>query len=401
MSRMSRSTFCLISVLVASLAILPASLSAATLSVPTAKQVQKAMNLQSQNNLAEAAAILESLNSGSSYDRAFADRMLGAIYWQQGNTLKAINALMSAEKSGALNPEEMRSAQRMLADLLLIQTRYSEALTRYYPLVADTQTTDKEAGEIWFRIAQAQYQNKQAGKALDAVKRHLKLSPASVSALSLKLGAEVQLTQWKASTKTLERLIMLDPGNKTWWLQLVSSYQKLNDHAGMLNTLVLAERSGIALTTDEKMFLAQLYGKQGVPHKAARVLHAVNEQSPDAQRLAAEASYWQQAKEWDEAIDAWTSAAAFNPEYYWVAAQLALQHQQYQRALSLLEKVSDDTPADRLELARALAYDKLNQITKALQHAKRAHAAIPSKQTESWVQYLTEKQDAALRSPAK
>ncbi len=182
MSRMSRSTFCLISVLVASLAILPASLSAATLSVPTAKQVQKAMNLQSQNNLAEAAAILESLNSGSSYDRAFADRMLGAIYWQQGNTLKAINALMSAEKSGALNPEEMRSAQRMLADLLLIQTRYSEALTRYYPLVADTQTTDKEAGEIWFRIAQAQYQNKQAGKALDAVKRHLKLSPASVSA---------------------------------------------------------------------------------------------------------------------------------------------------------------------------------------------------------------------------
>lgn len=376
------------------LLLLPTWTNAATLSAPVARQVQKAIDLQSKQQLSEAAALLRATRTPTRYDRAYVERMLGTLYWQQGKALEGINALSSAVDSGALEGAELRSTQRMLADILLTQHRYQDALTHYYGVVGAAKglsTPDPSVDEIWLRIAQAHYQNKEMEQSLSAIKRHLKTTAATSAALTIKLGAELSLKRWRDATETLKALIAKEPENKTWWVQLVASYQHLDAFSDMLNTLVLAERSGLTLSADEKMLQAQLYVKQGVPEKGAAVLRQLNETSATEQRLAAEASYWQQAKEWDNAIAAWERAAMIESKYFWIGAQLALQQRQYQKGLDLLEKVDDKAPKDRVALAKALAYDKLDKPALALQHAELAQSLFPSPDAASWVEYLRQK----------
>ncbi|EOD79873.1 TPR domain protein, putative component of TonB system [Grimontia indica] len=369
---------------------LPSS-NAAELSAVTARQLQKALEFQAEEQWQQAAEALESAPKPTDYDSAFVNRMLGVVYWQRGETLKAINALYAAVNSHVLEAEAQQDSERMLADLLMTQSRYQDALKLYYPLSETPELSRKDHGEIWLRIAQAHYQDEQYSKALKGINTHLKLASDKPSSLSLKLGSQLKLKHWKGSTRTLKQLIAIEPGKKTWWIQLVGSYQRLSDKKQMLNTLVLATREGIKLFDSEKMMMAQLYQQQGVPEKAAAVMAEVNQGGEDTTRLVMEASYWQQAKEWDKAIGAWERAAADAPKYYWVAAQLSLQHGHYRKALSLLDKVDNPEKASDVELARALAYDKLDELDKALLHAKRADALKPSSQSHSWIQYLSQK----------
>ncbi|USH04699.1 hypothetical protein K6Q96_23585 [Grimontia kaedaensis] len=364
---------------------------AAELTASTARQVQKALELQADEQWKDAATVLESAGTPTEYDKAFVNRMLGVVYWQKGDAQKAINALYASVNSKVLEEEAQMASERMLADLLMTQSRYQDALKLYYPLSTSKTLRQKDRGEIWLRIAQAHYQNEQYSDSLKGINAHLKLVSAKSSSLSLKLGSQLKLKHWKGSTRTLKQLIAIEPEKKTWWIQLVGSYQRLNDQKQMLNTLVLAKREGIALSESEKMMMAQLYQQQGVPEKAAALMSEVNQGDAEMTRLVMEASYWQQAKEWNKAIIAWERAAAEAPKYYWVASQLSLQHGQYKKALSLLEKVNSPEKAPDVELARALAYDKLNEFDKALLHAKRANELKPSNQSESWIQYLSQK----------
>lgn len=366
---------------------------AGELSPSTARQVQKALTLQSQEQWQEAAEVLENADAPTDFDKAFVNRILGVVYWQKEEPIKAINALYAAVNSKVLEEKEQLSSERMLADLLMIQSRYRDALTFYYPLARQEQVPARDKAEIWLRIAQAHYQNRQYSDALKGIDQHLKRAAATVSSLSLKLGAQVQLKHWKGSTRTLKQLIALEPKNKAWWVQLVGSYQRLKDNRQMLNTLILASRDGISLTASEKIMMAQLYQQQGVPEKAAALMQEVNraDDKPDVTRVVMEASYWQQAKEWEKAIGAWEQAAHLSPKYYWAASQLSLQHGYYQKALTLLENVQQPEKAADIELARTFAYDKLDQIDQALMHAKRAHELTPSSQSESWIQYLSQK----------
>lgn len=366
---------------------------AGELSPSTARQVQKALTLQSQEQWQEAAEVLESAGAPTDFDKAFVNRILGVVYWQKGEPIKAINALYAAVNSKVLEEKEQLSSERMLADLLMIQSRYRDALAFYYPLTRQEQVPARDKAEIWLRIAQAHYQNKQYSDALKGIDQHLKRTAATVSSLSLKLGAQMQLKHWKGSTRTLKQLIALEPKNKTWWVQLVGSYQQLKDNRQMLNTLILASRDGISLTASEKVMMAQLYQQQGVPEKAAALMQEVNraDNKPDVTRVVMEASYWQQAKEWEKAIGAWELAARLAPKYYWAASQLSLQHGYYQKALTLLENVQQPEKAADIELAKAIAYDKLGKTENALLHAKRAHELTPSSQSELWIQYLSQK----------
>ncbi|OEE60080.1 hypothetical protein A1OK_12265 [Enterovibrio norvegicus FF-454] len=375
---------------------------AATLSASTANKVQRAINLQQQEKWKEATTVLESTTTASTYDVAFVQRMLGGLYWQLGVPNKAIRSLEAAVDSNKLEPDAQRSAQRMLADILLSQSRYAEALRRYYsltsdklPLTAGHAPTEKELADIWLRIAQAHYQNQQAKQALSAINRHLSLVAAKVSSLSLKLGAQITLKQWKGTIASLKQLIAIDPENKAWWLQLTASYQHLNKPTDMLKTLVLAVRKGIALSPSEKRMMAQLYGQQGVPEKAAALMLELNTKNAKASSLAMEASYWQLAKEWDNAIAAWQRAAEQDNQYRWSLAQSQLQRGLYQEALTSLDLITETNQQAQAELGQAIAYDKLDNLDKALEHAKRANEIEPTTQTESWIQYLSHKRDAA------
>lgn len=358
------------------------------LSQYTATRVQRAHNLAQEEKLQEAISTLEGLDLSRGYDQAFVARMLGIFYWQNEQVKPAIKQLEIAVNSGLLEDEQAWQTRKMLADMLLNEQQFSKALPHYYDLSKSVPESQK-AHEIWLRIAQSHYQLSQWNKVLSAMARYEKYGqPDEMAPLSIKLSAELELKKWQPAIGTIKRLIAIEPVRVEWWRQLVALYLRVDDDKRALDALALAKLKGVELNQDDLKLLAQLYGKRGIPERAAKVLGELNEVNSDSKLKAQQATYWQMAKEWDKSIASWRVAAKLDRQYYWNLSQLLVQEGHYEDALIALDKVSG-RKAD-VALVKTRAYYKLKRIEDALANAKRANEIEPSTQAESWVKYLSQ-----------
>ncbi len=358
------------------------------LSQYTATRVQRAHNLAQEEKLQEAISTLEGLDLSRGYDQAFVARMLGIFYWQNEQVKPAIKQLEIAVNSGLLEDEQAWQTRKMLADMLLNEQQFSKALQHYYDLSKSVPESQK-AHEIWLRIAQSHYQLSQWNKVLSAMARYEKYGqPDEMAPLSIKLSAELELKKWQPAIGTIKRLIAIEPERVEWWRQLVALYLRVDDDKRALDALALAKLKGVELNQDDLKLLAQLYGKRGIPERAAKVLGELNEVNSDSKLKAQQATYWQMAKEWDKSIASWRVAAKLDRQYYWNLSQLLVQEGHYKDALIALDKVSG-RKAD-VALVKTRAYYKLKRIEDALANAKRANEIEPSTQAESWVKYLSQ-----------
>ncbi|MUK49326.1 tetratricopeptide repeat protein [Aliivibrio fischeri] len=359
-----------------------------------AAKVQRAIQLQQQDKIVDAIDVLSKLTPSQAYDKAYVQRMLGVFHWQNGNSKAAVKYLSTAVNSQQLVDEQAWVTQRMLADLLLTEQRFKEALPHYYQLTK-TVPENQKIGDLWFRIAQTHYQISQWDKVLFALNKHQKVTKIHKKQdkrqlLVLKLGAQLQRKYWKSAIPTLTVLIELEPEQAGWWQQLSSIQLQLNQPSNALDTLVLAQRQGIVLSQSELKILAQLYAQRGIPEKAAQVMAQLADYETDKEIIITQASYWQAAKEWDKAIAVWQKAAQFDGQYYWQVAQLQIQEGYYQQGLKSLDKVKDYNKTDDVALAKTRAYYKLNQLELALVNAKRANEFKPSNEAKGWIQYLSQ-----------
>lgn len=350
------------------------------LSQYTATRVQRAHNLAQEEKLQEAISTLEGLDLSRGYDQAFVARMLGIFYWQNEQVKSAIKQLEIAVNSGLLEDEQAWQTRKMLADMLLNEQQFSKALPQYYDLSKSVPESQK-AHEIWLRIAQSHYQLSQWNKVLSAMARYEKYGqPDEMAPLSIKLSAELELKKWQPAIGTIKRLIAIEPERVEWWRQLVALYLRVDDDKRALDALALAKLKGVELNQDDLKLLAQLYGKHGIPERAAKVLGELNEVNSDSKLKAQQATYWQMAKEWDKSIASWRVAAKLDRQYYWNLSQLLVQEGHYKDALIALDKVSG-RKAD-VALVKTRAYYKLKRIEDALANAKRANEIEPSAQAE-------------------
>ncbi|MGF1683143.1 tetratricopeptide repeat protein [Photobacterium minamisatsumaniensis] len=362
----------------------------AELSQFTAGRVQRANTLQQEEKLDEAIALLKDLDPSRAYDQAFVQRMLGVFYWQQGNLSPAIDYLSKAVKSGLLQDEQAWVTQRMLADILLSDEKFKQALPHYYALTKSIPDTQK-ADELWLRIAQAHYQVEEWQPVLKAIEQHKRFaSKVDVQPLTIKLGAQLQLKQWKASIPTLEALIALEPEKVVWWQQLAGIQLRLGQSKNTLGTLAMAKRQGVELSQQDLKTLGQLYAQNGVPERAARLYAELDNAETDKELVSTQAQYWQMAKEWEKAIGLWQLAAKLDSQYRWPLAQLLLQEGHYEAALAQLNKVSDRKREVEVELAKVRAYYKLTDFEQAIIHAKRADNIKSSSASQSWIKYLSQ-----------
>lgn len=99
-----------------------------------AAKVQRAIQLQQQDKIVDAIDLLSKLTPSQAYDKAYVQRMLGVFHWQNGNSKAAVKYLSTAVNSQQLVDEQAWVTQRMLADLLLTEQRFKEALPHYYQL---------------------------------------------------------------------------------------------------------------------------------------------------------------------------------------------------------------------------------------------------------------------------
>ncbi|WP_260258393.1 bacterial transcriptional activator domain-containing protein [Vibrio intestinalis] len=358
------------------------------LSQYTVIRVQKAHELAQKEQVKQAIAKLKEIETSREYDKAFVARMLGVFYWQDGKTKSAIKQLEYAVNSNQLNDEQAWISQRMLADLLVNDQQFKKALPHYYKLVKSVPTGQKGV-DLWLRIAQSHYQIEQFKQVIPAVDKYRRAKGKDeLQPLSLKLSAQLQLQRWKSAIPTLERLIALQPDKLNWWRQLVSLQMRVGQNNAALDTLALAKLQGLPLSQQDRRLLAQLYAQRGIPERAAIEVSQLDAAKSDIDLVVAQATYWQQAREWDKAIVQWKLAANKNSKYHWNVAQLLVQEGQYNSALTVLNKVKGKK--SQVALAKTRAYYKLDQLEKALIEAKKAEAIAPSKQAKSWIKYLSQ-----------
>ncbi|KHT64287.1 hypothetical protein RJ45_07055 [Photobacterium gaetbulicola] len=377
------------------LGLIPEQAESAELSQYTAGRVQRAHNLQQDEKLADAIAMLEGLNLSRAYDKAYVQRMLGVFYWQQGNTTKAIANLTDAVNSGLLQDEQAWVTQRMLADILLSSEKFKQALPHYYTLSKHIPENQK-ADELWFRIAQSHYQLSEWQQTLSAIKTYGKyVDQLDVQPLTIRLGAQLQLKQWKAALPTLESLIALEPNKLVWWQQTAGIQLRLGQSNSALDTLALARRQGVELSQQDLRTLAQLYAQRGIPERAAILYSSLEGAESDEELMVQQAQYWQIAKEWDKSITVWRQAAALNNKHRWPLAQLLLQQGHYQQAIAELDKVKDKAYEADVALAKVRAYYKLDNLEKAIIFAKQADNIDSTTASKSWIKYLSQKREMA------
>lgn len=379
------------------------------LSQYTATRVQRAHQLQQDEKITEAIEALQSVELSRAYDKAFVARMLGVFYWQNEQPKLAIEHLSRAVNSGLLIDSQAWVTRRMLADILLTQEQFSRALSHYYQLVK--RLPESQTGEpLWLRIAQSHYQLSEWEKVLAALESYdlahqrsdkngdnnsdKALQSDEYQPLTIKLGAQIQLKRWQQAIPTLERLIVLQPNKVNWWRQLVSIQLRLKQDRAALDSLALAKLQGVALSQSDLTLLAQLYAKRGVPERAAKIINNLEAAKTDIKLLTQQATYWQAAKEWENAIEAWSLAAEIDVTYHWQVAQLLVQEGHYQRALTELDKVTDKDKQAKVALAKARAFYKLDKLESALINAKKADNIAPSSEAKSWMKYLSQLRDA-------
>ena len=362
----------------------------AELSQYTAGKVQRANNLQQENKLDEAIELLAELSPSKAYDHAFVKRMLGVFYWQKGDTQKAIVNISGAVESGLLQDEQAWITQRMLADILLSDEQFKRALPHYYQLSKSIPETQK-ADELWFRIAQTHYQTREWKQVLSAMKTYESLNRVDdVQPLTIKLGAQLQLQQWRQSLPTLKRLIILEPNKVAWWQQTAGIQLRLSRSKDALDTLALAKRQGVELSQQDLKTLAQLYAQRGIPEQAAIIYAQLEGAKTDVELVSSQARYWQMAKEWDKAISVWSQAAELDNKHRWPLAQLLLQEGYYRKAIAELDKVTLKDRMDDIELAKVRAYYKLENFEQAIIHAKMANNIKSTSASKSWIKYLSQ-----------
>ncbi|WEM45696.1 tetratricopeptide repeat protein (plasmid) [Photobacterium sp. DA100] len=377
------------------LGLMPQLAVCAELSQYTAGRVQRAHALQQDEKLTEAIALLEGINPSRAYDKAYVQRMLGVFYWQQNNKTKAIANLTDAVNSGLLQDEQAWITQRMLADILLTSEEFKQALPHYYAL-SNNVPENQKADELWLRIAQSHYQISEWQQSLTAINAYAKLAgKLDVQPLTIKLGAQLQLKQWKAALLTLESLIALEPNKLVWWQQTAGIQLRLGHSKSALETLALARRQGVDLSQQDLKTLAQLYAQRGIPERAAIVYSQLDGADSDVDLLVLQAQYWQIAKEWDKSISVWHRAAALNNKHRWSLAQLLLQQGDYQQAIAELDKVSDKAREADVALAKVRAYYKLDNLEKAIIFAKQADNIESTTASKSWIKYLSQKREMA------
>lgn len=368
------------------------------LSRSVAMRVHQAFELSQQEKTAEAVTILEGIDAVKAYDQAYVARMLGILYWQQAQPQRSQVALENALSTGALPIEQAIETERMLADILLSTGEPAKAL-RHYQSVLDKQSdvsrspaekmyTTEFVTQLWLRVAQSNYQLQDWQAVLSSIKQYQALDKkADVSLLSMKLGAQVALSHWKGAVSTTEQLRALESDNELWWKQLTSLHLRLKHYPEALATLKQRERKGFALSSSEYQTLAGLYASQGAPELAAKVYAEHLLEQEEAESYATLARYWQVAKEWQYALEAWQHASRLSEDHHWSYAQLLMQQKQYQAALNVLANMPS---SQRVELAKTQAFYRLDEHEKALESAQKAHQLKADETTLTWVRFLTQ-----------
>ncbi|TVO37866.1 hypothetical protein FOF44_06145 [Vibrio algivorus] len=377
--------------------------SAAGVTPYTGKKLTQASELAQNDHLDKAIKVLTSYDPKADYDKAFVNRVLAIYYWQAEQPKSSITALKKAVGLNVLEPKVQWQANRMLGDILYSGQDFANAAkeyrntlaVKYTPSGADKTQFKKDTNEVYFRLAAAYYQQQQWAQVRSSVIRYQALDAKKrLQALRMQVIAEFRLKQWGNAEGTLTHLIRLEPNNKAWWQQQISTQLQQHKNQSALETYSLAKKHNLEFTANDYKSLSQLYAQNKIPERGARILEEMFQAYPESKTVTnqkTQAYYYQMAREWPQAIASWEALAKRDAQYYWPLTQLYIQQKDYNKANQVIDKAQPYAKKSEFGLAKIQLLYRLEKYNDALAEAKRLNEVQPSASAQTWIVFLNNK----------
>jgi hypothetical protein len=367
-------------------------------SARTGKKVQKAFEAYNNDLLDEALELLYEIDTKQAFDRAFTDRFIGNLLaTKKDSGAKALEYLEKSVEAKKLNDSEQAGTLRLIADLSMQEQRYDKAIVWYKEWM---DFTCKEDTDVYLRLGQAFYENKQYAEMIAPLDKSIEMSEEpNKNAYALKLQSFYTRKMYKDTVKVAETMVDIFPDNKANWTQLGFFYMLIEDYKKGLSTFEMALNQGYLTKAAEIKALTQLYATNDIPYKAA-VLYEKYLNSglikKDEKSLASLANSWHQAKNHLKAADYYGQAAKISsdPEHYRKQGILLLSFEKYKDALKALQLALDEGADNkgRIHMAMMEANFYSGNFKTAYNHVKEAEKdPSTARSARSWKPYIKEK----------
>lgn len=311
----------------------------------TYQQLSRAHTLMKQGRYDDALANLDRLRTRVERRRdelALLLQSYGHLYASQERYPQAIAALSDCLALEALPAPATERTLYALAQLQMVVADYPAAITtleRWFKLQPNPAPAARAlAGTAYAQVQRYPEAVEQLSMAIQQAKR-----PAENWYRQL-LAVHYQSRQYPAAAELLQRMIVLFPARKDYWLQLSGVYTETGSQTQAVAVLELAYLQGLLTGEQDLLNLARHYLYTGLAHKAAELL----------ERSLRDGAVSASAENWGLLVDAWLHA------------------RETDRALAAVEQALESAPhADLyLRLAQLLAdRERWHEVVRAAELA--------------------------------
>ena len=319
----------------------------AEMGVATAKALNLAIEALGKERYDEAAAATAALEGArlSPYERSRLEQIRFNIAYAIAHYDEARAHLEAAIAAGGLNTGEIEQARYQIAQSYMVEQRWQDGAVALEQWFASVENPNSAA---YYLLGVAYFQMGDHDRALAPAQRAVDLADAPLEPwVALVLALKLERHDYQDAVRLLQRLIVLVPAKKTYWLQLSAVYGQLEDYRGALAAMQLAYDAGLLTEDAEIRRYVDLLVFNNLPYRGARVLEdAIERQGVslvDAAVYEKLANCWIAAREFERAVAPLQRAGDLSSsgELFARLAEVNVQR--------------DDWPAAETALRRALA----------------------------------------------
>lgn len=279
-------------------------------------KLTEAQELADNKNFSGAIRVLDGLSRDeglSDYERANLLNFYGFIYYNQGNTAKAIESYSKLLQTPDLEPQLEVQTMYTLAQLYAVQENFAktiELMNRWF------QIANNPGPEAYILLAQSYAQTQQYDKMIPQVEKAIEVArerekPVREEWWNLLYYGYYQQNDF-AKVKDILKILLASWPKKSYWTALAGIYSELGEEKNLLAAYEAANTQGLLESESELVTMAQLYLQGEVPYKAAKLLSDGMEAgriSENAKNYRLLSQAWQLAQEDEKAVPALRRAA--------------------------------------------------------------------------------------------